>query len=586
MSIPQRLSARPLKAWEWLAHLAVGLIALPFIVHQNAWYEWANALWLLDLQTAHVAAHGIPTYFIHAPEEYFYPFYVFYGGTTFSVLAYPAVVFGAWPVFAATTAGAFIASSAGMSWTARNLGVPPRLALAPGVLFALTPYSVSNLYGRGAWTELVAAGALAVALGAATSLTSGRARSKPTTIAVLALAVAAIAGTHNITLLLSALLAPLLGLSLLPLLHDSRRELVHRHLLVLAGAATGVAICGAFLIPDIWLSGRTVASTTAPVFLKELNGFDSFSAIFNPALSQPSGTVGTDMRTQTLVAPLVWLIVMAAIGARRRWLSRRTVAALVSIGLLTIATALLITHPSWWSSFPSTLRAIQFSFRLVTFLALLTSLGLIALLASPPVQRNRAAILALLLICGWQVGLAVDLAVTSKARGVGPHPTPNNVSAGSIPPAFAPGLFQAEQFRLVFEHPLTPPRTSAQVGSIGDDTPREIMLSGSQPQGSLVGTNVVASPLIQVTGQAEIAGASPEGYEVLRVKPGATAPWHARVGPACNSCLRALTGKAPLALLLGKLASLIGVLALFGWIIAGARASRARDGSVGYPARL
>ena len=583
MSIPQRLSARPLKASGWWAHLAVGLIALPFIVHQNAWYEWANALWLLDLQSAHVAAHGIPTYFIDAPNEYFYPFYVFYGGTAFSVLAYPAVVLGAWPVFAASTAGAFIASSAGVSWTARNLGVPPRLAIVPGVLFALTPYSVSNLYGRGAWTELVATGALAVALGAATSLTSGRAGNRPTTTAVLAVAVAAIAGTHNLTLLFSALMAPLVGLALLPLLHGSRRELVHRHLLVLAGAATGVAICGAFLIPDIWLAGRTVASTTAQVFLKELNGFDSFGTIFNPALSQPSLTARTDLHTQTLVAPLVWLAVMAAVGASRRWLDRRTVVALLSVGLLTIATGLLITHPSWWSSFPSALRAIQFSFRLVTFLALLTTLGVSALLASPPVRRSRTAILALLLICAWQVGLAVDLAVTSKARGVGPHPTPTSVSAASIPPAFEPGLFQAEQFRLVVERPLSLPKQSAQVRPIGDDTPREILLSGTQPQGSLVGTNVVASPLIHVTGQAEIAGASPEGYEVLRVKPGATDPWRARVGPACNSCLKAVTGKAPRALLLGKLATLIGVLALLGWIAAGARANRS---SVGYPARL
>jgi hypothetical protein len=188
-----------MKPWTWLPHLAVGLIALPFIVHQNAWHEWANALWLLDLQTAHVAAHGIPTYFINprgggaagpVTEQYFYPVFPFYGGTTFSLLAYPAVVFGTWPVFAASIAGAYIAASAGLSWTARNLGVASRLAVMPGVLFALTPYIVSNLYGKGAWTELVAVGALGVALGAATSLTSGRARNRPAMIAVLALAVA------------------------------------------------------------------------------------------------------------------------------------------------------------------------------------------------------------------------------------------------------------------------------------------------------------------------------------------------------------------------------------------------------------
>ena len=560
-----------------MPHVAVGLIALPFVVRQNSWFEWANSLWLLDLQTTHVAAHGIPTYFIDAPRQYFYPNFVFYGGPTYSALAYPSVIFGTWAVFAATTVSAFIAASAGVSWTARNLGVPSGLAVLPGVLFALTPYAVSNLYGRGAWTELVAVGALGVALGAATSLTSGRARNRPVTVAVLAVAVAAIAGTHNITLLFSALMAPLLALSVLPMLHESRPELIHRHLLVLAGAVTGVAICGAFLAPDIWLSGRTIATAGAQGILHALNGFDSFGIVFSPVLRQPSGTVGTDLHTQTLLAPLVWLIVTAAIAVRRRWLSPRASVALALMGLLGIVTALLITHPSWWLSFPSTLQAIQFPFRLVTYLALITVLGVIVLLTRPAVQSSRLAILALLLATGWQVGLAVDLALTAKARGGAPrpHPTPTNISAGTIPAAFAPGLSQGAQFRLVVDHPISAPGPLAEVGAVGDDTPREIVLSGNQSPGSLVSTNVVASPLIQVTGQARIAGASPEGYAVLRIVGDGTAPWHARIAPVCNSCLRALSGKAPLALLAGKLATLIGVLALLAWLAAGARNHRA-----------
>lgn len=572
-----------LKSWGWLSHVAVGLIALPFIAHQNSWFEWANALWLLDLQTVHIAAHGIPTYFIDAPNQYFYPNYVFYGGGTFSFLAYLAVLFGTWPVFAASTAGAFIAMSAGLAWTARNLGVPSSLAILPGVLFALTPYTVSNLYGRGAWTELVAVGAFGVALGAATSITSRRARSRPLAVAVLAIAVAVIAGTHNITLLFCVLFAPLLALALSPLLRQSKRELLHSHLLVLAGAATGLAICGAFLIPDIWLSGRTVASTLARGFLHELNGFESFGVIFSPVLNQPHGTAGTDLHTQTLLAPLVWLILVAAIGFRLRWLDRRTSATLALIGLLGVATALMITHPYWWLSLPSVLQAIQFPFRLVTYLALITVLGVIALLATPAVQHSRFVILALLLICGWQIGLAVDLALTSKARPDTLHPTPapSNITTASIPAAFTPGLLQGRQFRLVVGHPLSPSGPLADVGPVGHDTPPEIMLSGSQPPGSLVATNIVASPLIHVTGQATIAGASSEGFEVLRVSSGrATAPWRAGVGPACNSCLRALTGNAPLALLVGKLASVIGMLALFGWIVAGTLASR-RGNSTG-----
>jgi hypothetical protein len=565
--------------WTWLPHAAVGLIALPFIVHQNSWYEWANSLWLLDLQTAHVAAHGLPTYFIDAPEQYFYPNFVFYGGTAFSLLAYPSLVFGTWPVFAASTVAAFIATSAGLSWTARNLGVPPRLAIIPGVLFALTPYTVSNLYGRGAWSELVAVGALSVALGAATSLTSGRAGNRPAMVVVLALAVAGVAGTHNITLLFSALMAPLLGLALLPLLTGTRRQLIHRHLLVLAGTATGVAICGVFLIPDIWLSGRTIASTISHSFLRQLTGFDSFSTVFDPTLGQPHLTVPTDLHTQTLLIPLVWLIVVCAIAARRRWLQRGSAVSLALIGVAVIGLAALITHPSWWLSLPSAVQAIQFPFRLVSYLALFTGLGVIALLRIPAVQRSRLALGALVLACGWQAGLAADLALTAKARGGQPHPvpTPSNVSAAAVPTAFAAGLLQASRFRLVVTHPLSPPGPGAQVAPVEDDTPPEIVLSGSQPPATLVATHVVATPLIHVTGQVSVAGTSPDGFEVLRVDKYVSSTWHARIAPACSSCLRALTGHAPLALLAGKLTSLIGVMALFGWMVAGTR-TRARRG--------
>src|SRR5262249_3947568 len=117
-------SLERLKLPAWLPHLMVGTLAVPFLVHQNAEYEWTNALWLLELQAAHVSAYAMPTFFVHAAHVIFYPLNVFYAGPAFSLMAYPSLVFGSWPVFAAVTVAAFIAASAGLSWTARNLGVP------------------------------------------------------------------------------------------------------------------------------------------------------------------------------------------------------------------------------------------------------------------------------------------------------------------------------------------------------------------------------------------------------------------------------------------------------------------------------
>jgi hypothetical protein len=294
----------------------LGGLAIPFIVSQNAWFEWANVYWLLELQTKHVAVHGLPTFFIHSAGGYFYPQQLFYAGPVLSVLAYLAVLIGPWPVFAASTAAAFGAASAGISWTARNLGVAPRLAVLPGLLFATTPYTVSNLYGRGDWAELVAVAALAVALGAATALLSGRSRSIPVTTTVLALSVATIAGVHNLTLLLSALLAPVLALALLPTLAAKPSDLARRYALVCAGSALGLAIVATFLIPNVWLGGRTITSHYSFQLLTDLTRFDRLAAIFDPLPAQPAGTKGTDLHTETIVLPLLWALVVTASSER------------------------------------------------------------------------------------------------------------------------------------------------------------------------------------------------------------------------------------------------------------------------------
>ncbi len=554
-----------------MPYVLVGALAIPFVVHQNAWFEWANSLWLLEMQTAHVSAFGTPTFFIHAADMIFYPQFLFYAGPGFSVMAYPALVFGSWPVFATVTVAAFVAAAAGVGWTARNLGVPSRLAIVPGVLFATTPYLVSNLYGRGAWTEFVAIGGLAVSLGAATSLLTARAKSEAAMVAVLAVAVATIAGMHNITLLFAALIAPVLGLAMLPLLDGSRAQLLRRYVLVLAGALIGVALCGAFLAPNVWLSGRTVITTLSDQLLRQTNGFDRLSVVLDPLPGQPAGTTGTDLHTQTVVAALIWALAATALAASRRWLHPRPRMALLVLGLAGISVILLIVNPGWWLSFPTALKAIQFPFRLVTYLALLTALAIIVLLRIPALRKSRVTIALLLLAGAWQVGVALDLAISAQARGVSPAPTPASIHPWVLPPAFVGGT-QVIEFRLVSKHPLSPPAAQAGVSALGYDSAPQVQLSGSQPPGSLVSTRVVASPLIQISGDASVAGTTSDGLVVLRVN---RSPWLATVQSVCDSCLRALTGKAPLALLIGRSLTILALLALLGLTIL-AVAQRAR----------
>ena len=132
--------------------MVAGLL-IPFAVRQNAWNEWQNAYWFLQRQTEHVAAHGVPTFFLHTNDGPFNPFFVYYGGFTIGLLAYPAVLFGAWPVFLASMVAAVVGGYLGIWWAALNLGLSRRLAVLPGLIYATTPYMLSDAYGGGAWAS-------------------------------------------------------------------------------------------------------------------------------------------------------------------------------------------------------------------------------------------------------------------------------------------------------------------------------------------------------------------------------------------------------------------------------------------------
>jgi hypothetical protein len=540
-------------AGTWLAHLLVAALALPFILHQNSWYEWSNTLWLLELQTAHVHAHGLPSFFIDAAGMYLYPQQLFYAGPIISVLAYPSLIIGAWPMFAAATALAFAGASAGMTWTARNLGVPPWLSLIPGILFAVTPYTVSNLYGRGDWAELVAVAFLSIAIGAATSIVVGRAGSVPGVLCVLVLAVAGIAGTHNLTLLLGALLAPALGLALLPLLDGGRRELLRRYAMVAGAAITGTALCGVFLVPNVWLGSHTIIAQGSGTFLHKLHSWDRAGIIFDPLPGQPADAGHTYMHTQTLVAALAWCIVATAVAAARRWLGLRTVTAVAVLALTTIVAVLWTVDPGWWLHLPTTFKAVQFPFRLVTYIALGTVLIVAVLLSNVRIRASRPLIALLLVVVVWQVGVAVYLTASARAAGTpapAAAPTPDTVRASAVPIAYAVG--QQISYRLGHTSVMPVPPAAAGLQPLGEDSPTVIHLFGSQRPGTLVHTSVVASPLIHFRGDAPPVGVDVDEFEVLRVS---RSPWQEAVAPVCQTCVGAVAGDAPFPLLAGRVLS-------------------------------
>ena len=126
------------------------VLALPFALRQNSWFEWANPYWLLLLQRDRILASGRPSYFIHTTETgIYYPIHLFYAGFTISLLAYVAVLIPPSIVFSATIGATFFAAFVGILWLARALGVGTRVATAAAALYIANPQYVAKIYTRG-----------------------------------------------------------------------------------------------------------------------------------------------------------------------------------------------------------------------------------------------------------------------------------------------------------------------------------------------------------------------------------------------------------------------------------------------------
>jgi hypothetical protein len=572
--------------------LLVALVALPFLLHQNAWWEWQNPYWLLERQTAHVAEHGTPTLFLHTSVGKFYPHYVFYGGPLFALAAYPATIVGAWPVFVATIVAALLAGYVGIYWTARNLGLARGLAVLPALIFATMPWMVTEVYGRSAWTELVAINAAALMLGAATSLFWRPGHARRRSLAALTLGMAAVGGSHTLTTMTAGVGLPLFLLLLAPVLP---RPLEARRLLRTAGSALaaialGVGLTAAWLLPNLWFGSDTAATT------KEWSAFllDFSKPMLDPSIVlSPVPAVNDELRdinyffNQPSVLAIGWaLLAVAVVVTLRRGRPSRELASIA--GLVVVGAALLavIVTPSWWPHFPAVIQAIQFPFRLVPFVAIACALVMMLALRQLPRGLVRGVLVGgLVLVTAAQVGIGLRQAQTTEARtstsGVEPGPR-SEITAESEIIAFGGSNANAVQFRVI-HRPTGPAERGRSVPvQLTDVTTSDVgILRGRDRVGAVRMPEVIWSPFVRIEGDVEVVGRVDAGYAKVRVvKTDADGAWSATVRPVCSGLC--LTSDAPWPLVVGRLLSFFSVLAVLGiggrWLWGGWRARGATRG--------
>jgi hypothetical protein len=553
--------------------LLVALLALPFVLWQNSWWEWATPLWLLQRQAAHVSAHGVPTFFLHTTSEAFNPFFAFYGGFTLSLLAYPAAVFGAWPVFVAATVAAMVGGYLGIWWAARNLGLSHRLAVLPALIFSTMPYVLSDLYGRGAWAELVAVNAAALMLGALTALLWRPDRHPARALATLAACGAVIAGTHNVTLVLSAIALPLILLALLPLVPRTATAAgtVRRLGLAAAAMALGVGLTGAWLIPSLWLGPGTwvAGSSLNDKMLRDDFGLTRLGNVLSPWPVVPHELPGRWVYTQAPVLAIVWTLAALAVAtwARRR-APDRIVATAAALTVLGAALLLLTLEPHWWLSFPSVVKTAQFPFRVLPYLTMVVTLAAAVGLAATRRERaGRRLTAGLVLVVGAQLAVAAWVALGSKASATfdTPMARASDITARGEPASFSiPGLMTQFQFH-VTSHAVRPDvRTQPVPVRVGDRlTSDAAVLRETGRVGDRRRTGVVWSPLIRMSGDARITGHDRRGLAIVTVThTDAGGRWSATARSRCGLCLDAFDGDAPWQRSAGPLLSLLSALAL------------------------
>jgi hypothetical protein len=536
----------------FLPPLLVAALLIPFAVRQNAWYEWENAYWFLQRQAAHVSAHGVPTLFLHTKDGSFYPFFLYYGGFTIGLLAYPAALFGAWPVFLASMVAAVVGGYLGIWWTALNLGLSRRLAVLPALIYATTPYVLSDAYGRGAWAELVGVNAVAVMLGGWTALLRSEARYPKRALVALVGTGAVLAGTHNVTLLMTAAVLPLIVLALLPYTVGGmeRAALLARLGRGVIAVVLGIGLTGAWLVPNLWLGPRTYISQ---VTLSHEGFIATAPFVRLTNVLSPWPVVPTEFKdvmwiyAQGPVLAIAWVLVALAItlvaSRRGEGVSRGVVASSVGLAALGIALLELVTHPRWWPSLPRLVQTVQMPMRLLPFLAIITAVAVAVLVAGLGRRQERGTLIAWLVAAVAAQALIAIYVVASGQPGVTLTAVPvrhGEVDVHGEPSPFSgPGEIVPVQFRVLHKR-QGDQRTVASVATELDSrlTSDAGTLRARAKVGDRIATDIVASPLVRIAGDVRVAGRTDKGLTLLEVtRTDARGVFTATVQAQCALCL-------------------------------------------------
>jgi hypothetical protein len=524
MAVPAASRARALAHWA-IPIVVIGALFSPMVfTDRSFWVDASNHLWLIGQRQQDFG--GWPSYFVSSDRTgLFYPVFAFYGGPAYTAFAGLAALLGHRALLADRISWLvpFVMAYGGLTWLSFQVGLRGWRVQASGLVFVSSAYYLTNVYGRGDWSETIATSAVPLLVASGLwLLRSPRWRWLP----MLAFAIAAIflSGSHNITLLWGTIFLTVVGIAVAwSFWPDVLRTIPPRRVgrVVLLGVVS-VGVNLAFLLPTIaWARDTYIGASNQPFGFFVGSWFDSvFRALFDPARYTPRASLTPSLYLQLPVFVLIWVAAFLGFVLLRQRCASRPIRRL-SLGLSVIGLGLLFLM-LWeepWRHMPRVLTFIQFNLRLITFevlvLAGLVMLGL-RVLQSHSIRRRNAWQGALVLVLTYGFAVGVWQVWTSESY------LPRRSDA-LTPAGVAPASWVDQSYRDV-SAPIVkvPPTREAFLDPSREQNGRFDELIGLPEGAAPIAINITAGPhLIDVRG-VDVVGRTPERSPrmVIKRRPG------------------------------------------------------------------
>jgi hypothetical protein len=445
------------------ATVAVLMVAAPLLFTNSGFaLDFTNHLWLSWIAGKAFIQLGHPTYFVNTSNTgVFYPHFAFYGGTLYVITGVLGELMGGHPIlsYVLITTLAIAGAYGGMLWLGRQLGLSRWLSHMPALVVITSAYFVSDLYGRGAWTEVVATSAIPPMLASALHLTRAP-RWQPLPVLAFIASTVIFTGSHNITLLCGTT-AIAVSLGVLWIAMGRPRNLPYRRLgAVLALGFVSLLVSAWFLIPNLSYAKDVRASLETALgsegyasyraYIAPILVFDPPGVLFNPLRSVPKGSTVPALYVQIPEWFLIWALLAGWLlllrppssraaprrgppdRARRRSGGRARAAAAargpsqsasassvtrtallrawIAFAALLASLLLMIMINKFWTIVPFPYAALQFPFRLNTYVFYMVSA--LVLIGALALQRASANGLMVRTTKRLRVGLIVVCAIS------------------------------------------------------------------------------------------------------------------------------------------------------------------------------